>query len=426
METLKYWVWITMAMGSTNHRIWDLTAKYDTIVHAYDAISSGKYDGMTQKEIQSFKTTTLEQADEIIEYCNNHNIRVICFDDEINFPNRLREIYNPPTIIFCYGDLSYIDDSITLGVVGARKPTEYSVRVCEDICTKLAKVGTVIVSGFAYGIDSIAHKSALEEKSRTVAVLGCGLDYNYPEGNAKFKSIIAKHGAVITEYFPGTKPFTDNFRKRNRLISALSLGVLVVQASNKSGALNTVAHAVSQGRDIFCVPPHDVFDSRYVGVINLLRDGAIPVFSHLDIMYEYYENFSHKLNFTNPYDEYSKKSESVVFFSERKEAFEDDDATKSKKIKSSLDNESEDKTDTKLIAQKNNTDNEMQFVIPKIDYSELDNIQSRIVCLLKDGVLLADELSVKLQLNISDILVALTELEVLGYIKSLPGNRYSL
>lgn len=420
MDTLRYWVWITMAMGSANHRIWDVTRKYDTIVDAYNGITSGKYQGMTKKEIQSFKETTLEQADEIIQYCNKHKMRIICFDDEDNYPNRLREIYNPPTILFCYGDLSYIDDSITLAVVGARKPTDYSIKVCEDICTKLAKVGTVIVSGFAYGIDSIAHKSALEEKSRTVAVLACGLDYNYPEGNAKFKSIISKYGAVITEYFPGTKPFRNNFRMRNRIISALSLGVMVVQASNKSGALNTVSHAVSQGRDIFCVPPHDVFDSRYVGVINLLRDGAIPVFSHLDIMYEYYENYSHKLNYINPYDEYSKKSESVVFLSERKEAFK----YKSKKSKSKIkDNNSDDKSDKKSIEQKTIESNDIEN---KIDCSELDEIQKQIVYILKDGVLLADEISVKLQSNISDILVALTELELLGIIKSLPGNRYSL
>lgn len=419
MDTLKYWVWITMAMGSGNHRIWDVTGSYDNIIHAYNNISSGKYDNMTQKEIHSFKETTLEQADEIIQYCNNHNIRIICFDDEINFPNRLREIYNPPAILFCYGDLSYIDNSITLAVVGARKSTEYSVKVCQDICTKLAKVGTVIVSGFAYGIDSIAHKSALEENSRTVAVLACGLDYNYPEGNAKFKSVIAKHGAVITEYFPGTKPFRENFRQRNRLISALSLGVLVVQASNKSGALNTVSHAISQGRDIFCVPPHDVFDSKYVGVINLLRDGAIPAFSHLDIMYEYYENFSHKLNYINPYDEYSKKSESIVFRTEKKEMFKD---TKESKPKKSLD----DKSGEIAIAQNDFDNNEIKIENIEIDYSNLDDIQNKIVCLLKDGVLLSDEISVKLQVNISDVLIALTELEILGYVKSLPGNRYSL
>ena len=419
MDTLKYWIWIAMAIGSSNHRIWDIMKQYDTIIDAYNHISSGHYDGMTKKEIQSFKATTLEQADEIIEYCNNHKMKVICFDDEINYPNRLREIYNPPAILFCYGDLSYIDDSITLAVVGARKSTEYSVRVCQDICTKLAKVGTVIVSGFAYGIDSIAHKSALEENARTVAVLACGLDYNYPEGNAKFKSVIAKHGAVITEYFPGTKPFRENFRQRNRLISALSLGVLVVQASNKSGALNTVAHAVSQGRDIFCVPPHDVFDTRYMGVINLLRDGAIPVFSHLDIMYEYYENFSHKLNFINPYDEYSKKSESVVFLSEKKEAFKAEEKVKTKKNKTSSDTKIENKLN---VVSENN----IQSKHCEIDYSELDDLEIRILDLLKGGVLLPDEISVRLQVNISDILIALTELEVLGYIKSLPGNRYSL
>ncbi len=418
MDTLKYWVWLTMAMGPSNHRVWDVTNQYSTIVEAYDGITSGSYNGMTAKEIKSFKSTYLEQAEEIIDYCYKHKINIISFDDKENYPSCLREIYNPPTMLFCYGDLKCLNDSVTVAVVGARKPSEYSIKVAEEVCTNLAKVGTVIVSGFAYGIDSIAHKCALQQRSKTIAVLASGIDYNYPEENAKFKKIIAKCGCVITEYFPGTKPYTQHFKQRNRLISGLSSGIVVIQASNKSGALNTVSHAVSQGKDIFCVPPHDVFDSRYAGVINLLRDGAIPVFSHLDIMYEYYENFSHKLNYVNPYDEFSKKSEAPIFISEKEKMFE----------------EINEESKSKVILEKNNKQDEKAVgnfnaevsIENKIDLSNLDETQCKIIDALKNGEMIADELCNKLDKDISEILVSLTELELFGYIKSMPGKRYSL
>jgi len=170
VDTLKYWVWITQALGAANHRVWEVTSQYEDIVEAYEGITGGNYRGMNAKEISAFKTTHIEQAEKMIDYCNSKGIKIYCYDDHINFPSRLRDIYNPPTIIFCYGELSYVDNSVVLGVVGAREPSEYSVNVAETICNELAKVGTVLVSGFAYGIDSIAHKSALKSNCKTIAV----------------------------------------------------------------------------------------------------------------------------------------------------------------------------------------------------------------------------------------------------------------
>ncbi len=404
MNNLKYWVWIVMALGPANSRIWDVLRGYDSIEDAYNWLSSGKDNNLTPLEEKSFRTTDLTQAEKIIEFCNENQISVICYDDE-GFPQRLRDIYNPPAVLFMYGNLDFIDNSVTLAVVGARKPSEYSIKVAEIICTKLSEVGTVIVSGFAYGIDSIAHKSALQCKTKTVAVLASGIDYDYPQGNAKFKKIIGKCGAVITEYFPGTKPVHEYFKQRNRLISGISLGILVVEASSKSGSLNTASHALQQGRDIFCIPPHDIYDNRYSGVINLLRDGAISVFSHLDIMYEYYENFSHKLNYINPYEQYVYKSESAVFSSEK--------ISKPKKIR-----------DNKKSTEPENIENNIE--VKEIDLSDLDDTQVKIVELLKEKTFLSDELSVKLNIDISQILTSLTELELLGIVKSLAGKRYSL
>lgn len=421
METLKYWMWLVIALGPGNNRIWELTQQYNTIEDVYNGITSGNYNGMTSKEISSFKQTDLKQAEELIKYCNDNGILMMPYDDE-NYPASLKDIYNPPALLFYYGDLSFLKDSVTLAVVGARQATDYSIKIGEDICSNLAKVGTVLVSGFAYGIDSVAHKCALKNKSKTIAVLASGIDYNYPEGNAKFKKIIAHYGAVITEYFPGTKPFTAYFKNRNRIISGLSMGVLVVQASCRSGALNTVSHAVSQGKDIFCVTPHDVYDERYTGVINLLRDGAIPVFSHLDIMYEYYDNYSHKLNHVNPYNEYQKKSESSLFEEENKEKFQkENDAEKLKKVKVIK----EARKKISHIKDQLGLQEEKKKVT--VDESRLDDTQKKIVESLKENdIMSVDELCEKLSVDVSDILVSLTELEIDGIIKAMAGKRYSL
>jgi len=406
VDTLKYWVWITQALGPANQRVWEVTRQYVGIVEAYNGITGGNFKGMTAKEISAFRTTHIEQAEKLIDYCTSKDINIFCYDDEINFPKRLRDIYNPPTILFCYGEISFIDDSVALGVVGAREPSAYSVNVAEIICTELAKVGTVLVSGFAYGIDSIAHKSALNLKSKTVAVLGSGIDYDYPKDNAKMKKILAVNGAVISEYFPGTRPFHEYFRQRNRLISALSLGVLIVQASSKSGSLNTASHALQQGKDIFCIPPHDIFDEKYSGVISLLRDGAIPVFSHLDIMYEYYENYSHKLSIDMPFEEFFLKtpeSQSVI----------------NKKPRSTQEKE-------KKLPPEKSENKEETIEENSIDYSMLTQVQFEIVEMLSNGTMQADEITVKLGVNVSEVLTALTELEMFGYIKALAGKRYSL
>lgn len=400
MDKVKYWLWLSMALGGGNRRAWELTRQYENIIDAYLAISNGNFRGMTDKEISSFKSTHLEQAEKMLEYCSSKNINVICYDDEENYPDRLREIYNPPTVLYCYGTLDFIDDSVCVGVVGARKPSEYSVCVAEKICSELTKVDTVIVSGFAYGIDSVAHKSALQNKGKTVAVLGTGIDYNYPIDNASMKQIIAKHGAVISEYGPGIKSQRDFFIARNRLISALSLGVLIVEASSTSGSLNTAAHALSQGRDIFCVPPHDIFDERYCGVSSLLRDGAVPVFSHIDIMYQYYENFSHKLKDIDPFAGFI--------------------------IKSTIPQKENSKAVAKPHEKKLKKDIPIEKPKTEIDTEKLSAIQAEIVNLIADKTMLADDITEALEIDISELLGELTELEMLEIIRAHPGKRYSL
>ena len=156
-------------------------------------------------------------------------------------------------------------------------------------CTKyVAKRGFAVVSGFALGLDSAAHRAVLKEDGCTAAVLASGLDVEYPKDNESAKKLIAKNGVVISEYLPGTRPDRSSFQNRNRIISGLCFGTLVTEAAEGSGALITADHAVEQGRCLFCIPPGDIFDKRYSGVIKYLREGAVCTFSHLDIIYEYH------------------------------------------------------------------------------------------------------------------------------------------
>ncbi|MDE6149116.1 MAG: DNA-protecting protein DprA, partial [Ruminococcus sp.] len=176
----------------------------------------------------------------------------------------------------------YINPSIA--IIGARDADDYAISATKRISAELSAKGITIISGFARGIDSAAHQAALSSSGQTIAVLGCGIDYDYPRNSRNFKEQIAQNGAVISEYFPSSAPLPENFKVRNRIVSGLSDGILVIQAGESSGTLNTASHGLTQGKDIFVMPPHDIFSKYYKGNIGLLRDGAIPVYSSNDIL----------------------------------------------------------------------------------------------------------------------------------------------
>lgn len=401
MNNLIAWVWITIAFGPGNPRMWNILEEYDLdIISACDSLINGDYQKLSDYERSSIKSTHIHQAEKIIDYCVKKGINIVTYDDN-SYPNRLRGIYNPPTILFCMGDLSFIDNSIAITVVGTRKPCEYSIKLAKRLCHELSMVGVTLVSGFALGIDSMVHQAALRNHGRTIAVLGCGIDVDYPRPNTAVKGIIARHGAVISEFFPGTPPDGRNFPQRNRIMSALSLGTVVVEASAKSGALITAELALQQGKDVFCVPPADLFDERFSGVIKFLRDGAIPIFSHLDIIYEYYENFSHKINSGNPYADYTTKTEDCMLFDAREKL---------------------------VLKQKHAEKFDSAPTIPKeIDFSLLTEEQALIVKIIqKEESLLSDEIAEIAELDSEDILPILTELELSGIVISQAGKRFAL
>lgn len=199
-----------------------------------------------------------------------------------DYPAMLKSIYNAPSVLYCRGKLP---DTGNVGIVGTRRPTVYGKAAAKKLATDLAESGFVIVSGAAYGIDTVAHAAALSVNRPTVAVLGCGIDVSYPRENADLLTEISKTGAVISEYPPGTEVRPYYFPMRNRIISGLSRAVIVVEAAEKSGALITADFALDQGRDVFAVPG-TIFSEHSAGCHKLIKSGAKLIDCAKDIIDE--------------------------------------------------------------------------------------------------------------------------------------------
>jgi len=212
-------------------------------------------------------------------------VRVVTRDDA-EYPKNLREIYDPPIILYVKGSLSE-RDALSIAIVGSRRTTLYGQDMARKLAYQLGRVGVTVVSGLARGIDTAAHKGALQAKGRTVAVIGCGIDIVYPAENEKLANeIVEKGGAVVTEFPFGVKPDRQNFPMRNRIISGWSLGAVVVEANLKSGALITASQAAEQGRQVFAVPGRaDSILSR--GTNKLIKDGAKLTEDAEDILGEF-------------------------------------------------------------------------------------------------------------------------------------------
>lgn len=223
--------------------------------------------------------------DDIMCKLDRLDIRITTIYDK-NYPKNLRYIYNPPKVLYYKGDLLE-SDYLSLSIVGSRKATNYGVWAAMKFANELSKIGITIVSGMAQGIDTYAHKGALDSGGRSIAVLGSGIDIIYPYCNKNLYYELVDKGAVLSEYFIGTKPFHYNFPRRNRIISGLSLGVVVIEAKEKSGTLITVEHAIEQGKEVFAVPGNinSIFSK---GTNRLIKEGCKLVTDIEDIIEEIY------------------------------------------------------------------------------------------------------------------------------------------
>lgn len=407
MSDKRYWLWFILAFGPSNERIWEILSYFKNVEAAYTAICDGNHSSLNGNERRKIVNTHIEQCDSIIKYCEDNDYKIITFEDGI-YPPRLRNIYSPPAVLFCMGNIDNFIGRPSITCVGTRKPSVYSVDVTKKICAELSLRGFAIVSGFALGLDSAAHRGALENDGCTVAVLACGIDVNYPRENEKSKKIIAKNGALITEYLPGTRPDRYCFHKRNRILSGLSFGTLVTEADETSGALITAAHAADQGRTVFCIPPGDIFDKRYSGQIKYLRDGAFPAFSHLDIMYEYY--------ISGRYDESDCLFDWPKLLGTDEIPYRDSRTSKRKKSLSEKQTEKSEEAEKpdRIVMQWEQL------------FDDLDEKQKEIVEFLKDGAKHPDEISIALDMDSFEVMAAITELEMIGAAELMPDHKYKL
>lgn len=256
--------------------IWYMT---DSVINRFKNISSKNKEAIIKNRNEDYLKKVLYILEE-------QNIEVVTIYDE-NYPKSLKNIYNKPLVLYIKGKILE-EDEFAIAVVGSRKATSYGKWATEKFVKELVNLDITIVSGLATGIDSIAHKTALEYNGRTIAVLGNGLDIVYPNKNKELYKEIAKNGALITEYFCGVAPLPYNFPQRNRIISGLSLGVIIVEAKGKSGSLITAQHALEQGKEVFAVPGNinSIFSE---GTNRLIKDGAKLIMDVEDIIEELYQ-----------------------------------------------------------------------------------------------------------------------------------------
>ena len=295
MAALKYWVWLTTLPGLTDHSKLLLLQHFSSPEDIYyaDEEALWQVEGLKKEQAALLNSKSLTAADRILSDCARKDIFLVTMADAM-YPDRLRNIYQPPLLLYGKGAMPLFDEEAAVAVVGTRSCTPYGVHCAEKLGYELTQQGAMVVSGMAKGIDGAAMRGALRFGGFTCGVLGGGVGVVYPAENRRLYEDIAATGVLLSEYPPGTEPLPGHFPVRNRIISGLSLAALVVEAPVRSGALITAHAALDQGRDVFAVPgPIDAAAS--VGCNRLIRDGAGLVMEAWDVLGTYQRQFPQKL-----------------------------------------------------------------------------------------------------------------------------------
>ena len=396
MSNKLYWVWAQNALGIS------ASVKSDEIVsyfgNAEKLYYAGEYEWkisgiFTNGQINKLKSTSLDSAEKIVAECEKYKIKIVTPDDD-NYPSMLFKLPNLPLVLYVRGDLDCLKNKIAVAMVGAREASDIGVRIARLLSASLSRSGAVVISGAAKGIDSAAHTGALNVGAKTVAVLGCGFGTDYLPENEPLRREIAHHGALVTEYPPRTPALGRNFPFRNRIISGLSYGTIVIEANERSGSLRTVNHAIEQGRDIFAVPG-DITSSMNMGTNKLLRDGAKPVFNAMDVLEEYAERYPDLLDMKK-IETVLKMDQTPMYTSEK-------------------------------VEKKEQTENKKKtaFVKPAAPKGISDTAKLVFDSFTQE-TMQAEELILKTGLSTVDFLSAMTELEILRYVEPLAGKNYKI
>lgn len=413
-KNLKYWIWLQNAVGYSAK----IAKLIDEFGSAKDLYNAGELEwkmstSLTKHQVEKLAQCKLNSADEIIYTCEKNGWEMIDYDDS-RYPCRLKQIINPPAVLYTDGQLPDIDNLVAIAIVGTRRASAYSVKVAHIMSKGIAEAGALVISGGALGIDTYAHRGALAAGAKTVCVLGCGLGADYLSQNKGLREVISKNGALVTEFQPYVSAGRTSFPMRNRIISGLSLGVLVVEAGVKSGSLITANLALEQNRDVYAVPA-SVISPDYSGTNKLINDGAKIAVSPLNLIEQYAVDYDTI--------DISRVRETSAIMLDESERSLDTAAVKKKAADKDTKNTYSEAFDDKYSFE--NLDSSRE---------EISNIQNKLLSLTKEQKFIYDcigtqclqiqDIIEKTNLSAEILMPQLTRLELIGVIKTVSGNRY--
>ena len=416
---LVHWIWLSTRPHVNDRVKVELVRRFQDpeAIFFADTGSFSDIEGLSVEGKAALADKDLKEAEKILRSCRQKNLSILTYQDAA-YPARLKNIADPPLVFYYKGRLPDFDGSPLIGVVGTRKASAYGMTAAKKLGYQIARCGGIVVSGMAFGIDGMATRGALTAGTPAVGILGCGADVVYPPSNKGLFEDMEQYGCLLSEFVPGTPPYGYNFPKRNRIISGLSCGVLIVEAPEKSGALITAQQALDQGRDVFVVPGNIDVDT-FVGSNRLLRDGAIAISSGWDIMSEYEQQFPDKIvKFDGAMRQ--KADDRIPDISAQTEKIQPKVAQKAPLL--GKNKQSKQKVDKKVIdngeaSPYSDFEDKLPPLLPE---------EQKIVSALTKEPRPVDDVIAETGLPTAKMLATLTLLQVKGIVKQHPGKRISL
>ena len=432
-----YWIWLSESLGAGNKYLSRLVRFFGSSFDIYNSTEEEiiRSEAANEQIARKLADKSLKRAYQILDYCSVNNVGILSYGDK-NYPERLRMLQDPPAVLYYKGTLPDFDQRLCIGVVGTRTMSEYGKRAGYKLAYELASAGAVVVSGMALGVDSVAACGAMVADGATVAVLGSGIDVVYPPQHKKLQRVIEERGVVLTEYAPGTKPYGSNFPMRNRIISGLCQGTLVIEADEGSGALLTARNALMQGRGVFALPGNIDRDTSS-GTNGLIKDGARFVTCAEDILSNYELIYGKSLNYSaltfarqifniDSCDEALGKL-GIAFRENRKAVPIEDDSSRlrptrrptvPKDSSRPTTNKAAQQKKAPIIPQKLQSDGS-EKILASLD----EETRAIFLDIPIDRAITVDQIC-KMGHDPSEVISALTMLEMKGLISALPGNIY--
>ncbi len=420
-EQTLYWVWLARACGVASKSFVRIIERFlePFDVYSLDENEIEHIEGIGERLKAKLADKRLEESYAVVSFCKKNKIDIISYGDK-KYPSRLRQLEDPPAVLFCKGKLPDFNSRLSLAVVGTRKMSEYGKASAYKIAYEMAASNAIIVSGMALGIDGVAAGGAIAAGGDTVAVLGCGIDVVYPKQHRELYEKIAKTGAVISEFMPSTSPEKYNFPVRNRIISGLCQGTLVVEGDRRSGSLITAKNAIAQGREVFALPGK-VDESNSEGPNELIRDGAYvalcsdDIINHYDFLYHDVINYRglKKAKTRSELDEDILYELGICAKAYKKEEFLSDEPRKEQV-----------KAEEKNPIQPSSSDAPIRESVSAEVLAGLDDNAKKVFAEMPIDIAVSPDALIVGGCDARDVITALTMLELCGLVTSLPGGLY--